>query len=105
MVVERVAVNCVDAKQHGYAQPRAKRDLLQLPRVVPQHVQKRARAEPRPAQRFLARYIGKGNLHHLRGLFLQRHLRKQGFHAHFEFGVLRTIHRHSLFQQNNCCFD
>ena len=54
LLVEPVPVNRVDAKQHRDAEACAQRKLLNLPRVVTQHMQKGACAALSPVQRFLA---------------------------------------------------
>ena len=80
-LVEAVAVDRIDAEEHRDAQPRAHRLALHLARVVAQHMQKRACAQPCPAQRLPPADDCIRHLHHLRRLFLERHARKQLLHA------------------------
>ena len=95
MVVEPVAVNRVDAEDHRNAQPGfLDRSLLNFARFVAQHMQERARAQARPAQRLLAPHDCIGHLNHLRGLLLQRHTGKQFFHAR---GHRFAVHTHPPF--------
>ena len=80
VLIEAVAVDGVDAENNRDAQAALMQGgLLHLAGVVAQHVQEGARAQLRPAQGFLAAHHGVGHLHHLSGLFLQGHLRQQGF--------------------------
>ena len=85
-------MNGVDAEEHRDAQPGAHRLLLHLPRVVAQHVQERACAQPRPAQRLLAPDVRIGHLHHLRDLLLERHLVKDGLRAGLAIHVCHLSH-------------
>ena len=86
LLVQPVAMDGVYAKEHGDAKTRIQCDLLNLSRFLTHHMQKRARPSPRPEERFLPRNIGIGNLHHLRGLFLQRHTAEDFLHTGFENG-------------------
>ena len=95
VIVEAMAVNRVNAENHRNAQPGfLHRGLLNLARVVAQHMQERARAQARPAQRLLAPHDCIGHLNHLRGLLLQRHAGKQFFHAR---GHRFAVHTHPPF--------
>ena len=82
LVLQAVAVDGVDAEDHRDAQAAVLHGgALHLAGVVAQHMQEGARAQSGPAQALLAAHDGVGDLHHLRDLFLQRHLRKQLLHA------------------------
>ena len=94
--VESVAVDGVDAKEHGDAEARLHRLTLNLPRVFAHHMQKRTRAAPCPKKRLFPRDIGKRHLHHLRRLFRQCHAGQDFVDAGFYRGSFQVLHGFSF---------